>query len=435
MIDVLGYLWLLWLVPAPCFIYFFISYVRENKNFVNKDLGEPIPRGARIIFQVTSRNCPPVVHEAVNRLIEVATRTRYTNYRIDVVTDHEAMVQGANMIVVPRAYQSKNHARFKSRSLQYAVEQRRVRNENSKDIWIMHLDEESFITSQTLVSVLKYLGRPKPALVSEGPIIYPNKMFEVGITRYSESLRPYTCYNCASQMTSSVPINMHGSNLLVRADVEDSVGWDFGGIGASEDQRFGHEVWRKMGGVFGWHGGLLEEQPPLTVSDFIHQRRRWLLGNMANVRVGKLPLSKKVNSIGQTVSWIVGFPAGIATMLAFMLPQNIPFWFHVALVGSTFLWLASYQIGLEHNIRPFRFLLPRRIKEHVIMLVLTVPLGLLETYAAFTAPFYRKGWVWVSAPKSKSESFLLDHPWTSYGSLAVDPVSGGTRGSNAAKRK
>jgi cellulose synthase/poly-beta-1,6-N-acetylglucosamine synthase-like glycosyltransferase len=405
MTDILGYLWLLWLVPAPCLAYFFISYVRENKKFVNKDLSEPIPRNIRIIFQITTRNCPPIVQETASRIVEVATKTEYTNYRIDVVTDKKATVSGANMIVVPQAYQTKNRARFKSRSLHHAVEYRRLKQDNTKDTWILHLDEESFITSQTLISILKYLGRPNPALVSEGPIIYPNKMFEVGITRYSESLRPYTCYNCAAQMTSSVPTNMHGSNLLVRADIEDSVGWDFEGIGASEDQRFGHEVWRKVGSVFGWHGGLLEEQPPFTVSDLIKQRRRWLIGNISNVRVGKLPWQKRANFLGQSISWIVGFPAGIAAMLAFIIPQDVPLWLHITLVGFTSLWLISYQIGLARNIQPFRFSSLRKIKEHAIVLILTVPLGLIETYAAFTAPFYMREWVWEYTPKSKTEYF------------------------------
>lgn len=409
-IDVLGYLWLLWLVPAPCLVYFFVSYVRENQKLINKDLSEPIPRNARIIFQITSRNCLPIVQDAVNRIIEVARKTDYTNYKIDVVTDWEATIRDANMIVVPKGYQTKNRARFKSRALHYAVECRRLRQDNTKDIWILHLDEESFVTSQMLISILKYLGRPEPALVSEGPIIYPNRMFDMGITRYSESLRPYTCYNCVSQMTGSLPTNMHGSNLLVRADIEDSVGWDFGGIGASEDQRFGHEVWLKVGSVFGWHGGLLEEQPPLTVSDWISQRRRWLIGNLSNARDARLPLRKRVNSIAQSISWIAGFPAGIATMLAFILPQDIPLWLHISLFGFTFLWLFSYQVGLAQNIQPFRFSLLRRIREHATVLVLTVPLGLMETYAAFTAPFYMRRWVWVSTPKSKSEYYVWRYP-------------------------
>ena len=404
--DVLGYIWLLWLVPAPCLLYFFISYLWENKKLVNRDLSEPIPRDVRLVFQVTSRKCPPIVQEAVNRIIDVARNTGYSNYRIDVVTDREAKIRGATMIVVPEWYQTKNHARFKSRSLEYALEYRRLHRYNTKDTWILHLDEESFITSQTLVSILKYLGRPEHALVSEGPIIYPNKMYEIGITRYSESLRPYTCYSCVAQMTGSVPTNMHGSNLLVRADAEDSVGWDFDGIGASEDQRFGHEVWRKMGSVFGWHGGMLEEQPPFTVSDLMNQRRRWLIGNLANARAGKLPWQKKLNSMAQSISWMAGFPAGIATMFAFVLPQSIPLWPHIALVGLTLLWLLSYQIGLAQNIKPFRFSHLRKLKEHIIVLVLTVPLGLIETYAAFTAPLYMKGWTWVSTPKSKSEYFL-----------------------------
>jgi cellulose synthase/poly-beta-1,6-N-acetylglucosamine synthase-like glycosyltransferase len=416
--NVLGYVWLLWLVPTPYLAYFFISYVRENHKLINRDLSEPIPRNPRIIFQITSRNCPPIVQEAVYRIIQVAMKVRYTNYRIDVVTDREAIVRAANTIIVPREYQTKNHARFKSRALHYAVEYRRLKHDNGKDTWILHLDEESFVTSHTLISILKYLGRPDPALVSEGPIIYPNKMFEVGMTRYSESLRPYTCYNCVSQMTGSVPLNMHGSNLLVRADIEDFVGWDFEGIGASEDQLFGHEVWRKVGSVFGWHGGLLEEQPPITASDFIKQRRRWLIGNIANMRAGKLPWRKKVNSVGQSISWMMGFPAGIATMLAFVLPQDIPFWPHIALFGFTLLWLLTYQVGLELNIQPFHFSRLRKIKEHVIVLILTVPLGLMETYAAFTAPFHMRRWVWESVPKSRIEE-IPPLPFVGYPKAAV----------------
>jgi hypothetical protein len=93
-------------------------------------------------------------------------------------------------------------------------------------------------------------------------------------------------------------------------------------------------------------------------------------------------------------------------MLAFILPQNIPLWLHVILVGFTLLWLFSYQAGLALNIQPFHFSRGRRIKEHAIVLMLTVPLGLIETYAAFTAPFYMRGWVWVSTPKSRSDYYF-----------------------------
>jgi len=142
-----------------------------------------------------------------------------------------------------------------------------------------------------------------------------------------------------------------------------------------------------------------------------------------------LPWQKQVNSMVQTASWIVGFPAGLATILAFLLPQNIPIWLHMVLIGSTLIWLLSYQIGLAHNIRPFHFSRSREIKEHVVMLILTVPLGLLETYAAFTAPFYRSRWVWVSAPKSKSEYFLLNAPLASPATMAVGPAFQSTKSS------
>src|SRR5205807_10665409 len=146
------------------------------------------------------------------------------------------------------------------------------------------LDEGSRGKKPTVFSMLKHIGGNNPTVSSEGPITYPNRMFEGGyLTRFSEAMRPIICYDCIHQMGGKrIPIHMHGSNLLIRSDIEDRVGWDFGTV-ASEDQRFGHEAYLMLvegakgegpelpimpaNRVFGWHGGLIEEKPTLSIEN------------------------------------------------------------------------------------------------------------------------------------------------------------------------
>jgi len=67
-------------------------------------------------------------------------------------------------------------------------------------------------------------------------------------------------------MTNPPPMHMHGSNLLVRSDIEDSIGWNFGPT-LAEDEIFGYKIYDKYGSKsLDWHGGILLEQPPLNIT-------------------------------------------------------------------------------------------------------------------------------------------------------------------------
>ena len=82
------------------------------------------------------------------------------------------------------------------------------------------MDDESCLTHQTVLSLLKFI-RDGECHWSEGPIFYPLKFESANIfTALAESIRPFTCYDCVSQMTNDVvikspPLHMHGSNLLI----------------------------------------------------------------------------------------------------------------------------------------------------------------------------------------------------------------------------
>ena len=394
-------LWVVGLVPAPFIVYFFLQAVRYRRNYVNKDIdfkhSTPF-----VIFQVTTKDGPPVVADVIKRVREICALVDYHDYRIDVVINDPEKSFDANMIRVPREFQTPNKGRFKSRALHYAVLWRRERRENTQDNWIFHLDEESFVTKQGVLSVLKHTSAENPAPIAEGPIIYPNKMFEVSyLCRFSEALRPYICYDCVHQMTKKkVPIHMHGSNLLVRSDIEDRVGWDFEHITASEDQRFGHEAYVLLGpGIFGWHGGVIEEQPPPTLSWWIKQRRRWFVGNMNNIWYGKVPLRVKAEVVGRWASWGTGFLSGLASVVALVVVQNLSLELQIALTLVAAIWFGSYQIGMRHNLKPLSLPLRLRLSIHAQLFFLTPVLGLIECYAAFSAPTKLKAWTWEPTAK------------------------------------
>jgi cellulose synthase/poly-beta-1,6-N-acetylglucosamine synthase-like glycosyltransferase len=236
-----------------------------------------------------------VVIRGVESIVESCQKVNYNSFEISVVTDDEKDIDTLSkhkceVIVVEKKYST--NAIKKGRALQYAVECRRKCMKNSFKQWIFHMDDESCVTTQTVLSLLKFIRSAGPAVVSEGPIFYPLKFENANpITAIAESIRPFTCYDCVSQMTNPPPIHMHGSNLLVRSDIEDVIGWDFGPT-LAEDQLFGYKVYEKYGPKsLGWHGGMLLEQPPLNIKDHFMQRRRWVLGSLQNV--SKFPIIHK----------------------------------------------------------------------------------------------------------------------------------------------
>lgn len=285
------------------------------------------------------------------------------------------------------------------------------------------MDDESYVTSQTILALLKYIREGK-GIASEGPIFYPLKFQTANrITAIAESIRPYACYDCVTQMTRPPPLHMHGSNLLVRSDVEDEIGWNFGPT-LAEDQMFGFVVSQKYGpNSMGWHGGILLEQPPLNLKDHFFQRRRWVLGTMQNL--DKFPRFHRFKLMFKSVTYFMGFASAVAST-TLMIHNYLPmFWslpdlngkvdgfmsipdslasvslqsildtFAAAgpvevgigalLLFTSLIWLASYQLGLFLNLRYSGISKFRRMLLHGQTLILCPLIGLVETFPAFWA--------------------------------------------------
>jgi len=430
-----------WFSTIPVAFLTLIRFVRNRKTLIEKDLrriyNDPI-----IIFQITTRSATKtkVVERGINSIIRASNEINYSNYKISVVTEDEndiknvGKLKNSEIIVVKREY--KTNAIKKARALQYAVEYRKNTSENTKNFWIFHMDDESYVTNQTLLSLLKYIREGK-GVASEGPIVYPLKFERANpITALAESVRPFGCYDCVSQMTNPPPLHLHGSNLLVRSDIEDTIGWNFGET-LAEDQVFGYKIYETYGAnALGWHGGILLEQPPLNIKDHFMQRRRWILGTLQNMN--KFPFWHKFKIRFKLASYFMGFVSGIVSTILYIitvvplfiasiqilidkLEYNPLTWIQYIIssffptvfpeitnqinsitgnniynpvdLGSLSLlllfpyimWLLSYQIGLTLNLRYNNFTLLKKITFHSYALILSLILGLIETFPAFIA--------------------------------------------------
>jgi beta-1,4-mannosyltransferase len=418
-----------WFSTIPVAFLTLGRFLKNRNIFVEQDLRR-IYNDPKIIFQITTRSATntPVVKRGIDSIINSSLKINYNNYQISIITEDpkdRTTLNGTKceVIIVDKKFRA--FAIKKGRALQYAVEHRRKTGKNIASYWIFHMDDESYVTDQTIISLLKFI-REGNAMASEGPIFYPLKFESANpLTAIAESIRPFTCYDCVSQMTNPPPLHMHGSNLLVRSDIEDSIGWNFGPT-LAEDQIFGYRIYEKYGPKsMGWHGGILLEQPPLNLKDHFMQRRRWVLGSLQNME--RFPIIHKFKLMFKLGTYFMGFVSGVvSTILYFhafipkilaLLPMNginldITSWFDILMktffsestlnasingsspldpmVGLILLfpytmWLFSYQLGLFLNLRYSRISVIKRIALHLQTLLLSFVIGLLETFPAFWA--------------------------------------------------
>ncbi len=297
----------------------------------------------------------------------------------------EETFEGAVTMTVPEDYSTTNNAKYKARALHYAVEQREKNGENTADIWVYHLDDESMITKQGLLSILDHIDNNQEP-IAEGLITYPNKI-DVGskIVKYLDAVRPTFCYTCCAMLKSKgKPDWLHGSNLLLRADIEKDIGWDFPNT-CAEDSLFGYVAYKKYGGIFGWHGGVLEEQSPFTFSDFIKQRQRWIKGNLENL--SRLGIWDKAKATYRMTSWFLGAVSFFTLIPSLIIKQSYPGYLTPFFILDTVILFGVYQIGLEMNFS--KVSKKQRIREHLAVLVLSPILWFLEAIP-MALYFFRK---------------------------------------------
>jgi egghead protein (zeste-white 4 protein) len=315
------------------------------------------PENVRLIFCFvsTGKNSLTLKRSIENCLLK--TSALKVPCEIEIVLDRAVpeisnCADNIRSIIVPACYQTPQGSMHKARALHYATIQRRSRVPINDQTWILHLDEESLISEECIYGIATFIReRGHDCQIGQGEIQYnhPCQPFSP-ILRAADSLRTgqdLGLFRAQYRIFNSMLMSLHGSFLLVRWDLENTIGFDQpSSTSITEDAFFGLRA-KVLGARFGWISGWINELSPLSIWDLIQQRRRWITGTR-NIAVSGLIPSKymlliKFQCAAYPISsscfwlWIICTVAGLTGSI----PNLLTVW--ASCVGGT-LW-ALYAVG------------------------------------------------------------------------------------------
>ncbi|KAI5478547.1 egghead protein (zeste-white 4 protein), glycosyltransferase family 2 protein [Pseudohyphozyma bogoriensis] len=225
------------------------------------------------IVLVTKGSNESAVRRGYNKLLKL--EKYHPAVKVVVLTDEPYVYPDLQNIVCPKSYKSPlGKAKYKARALDY------FRYHVSLGVydWILHMDEESVTDAESLRHCIEFI-RYTPHHFGQGIILYngegywENWYFTVadGI-RVGDDLARFHFQN---SVIHRPVFGVHGSFLMTNGEMENECTWDFGSL--AEDFEFSQDAWRR-GFTSGRIHGIVREQSPTTLRDFLKQRRRWFMG-------------------------------------------------------------------------------------------------------------------------------------------------------------
>ncbi|MGP8075847.1 MAG: glycosyltransferase family 2 protein [Thermoplasmata archaeon] len=288
---------------------------------------------------------------------------------------------GARLLIVPALYRTSLGTTGKARALQYASDERARLGLSVPEVWVYHQDEETCVGEDTLRGISDFVldGR---TLVGAGIILYPID-WRGSPSHVQELTRSYDDLRVLDSMTmpGNPTAGFHGSHFLVRADIEDSVGWDSRGYAPSEDLMFEIRVRARYGPVFGLLRGFAYEKGAFSLRDQLRQRRRWMHGVMfAVLHCHELPRRRRLTVAYSGLSWFSALPS-VAVLVA-----SIEFRYGPLLVLTSvftgFIWVSMILAYVEGY----------RLHAHYLERAISIPRflanGLVGALVDVLAPWY-----------------------------------------------
>ncbi len=183
-------------------------------------------------------------------------------------------------------------------------------------------------------------------------------------------------------------VGLHGEHLLVRASIEESIGWDFGERVKVEDAYFGLFFSLRYRQRSTFLASCSYGASPESIRDLIKQRRRWACGLFELLFDTQVPIYVKFPLFYSVLNWSIGLTQhiGIVLILAYLFgsmntsPAFAVFIFLWCVSYSYYIWL--YIEGLRINLeasqaKRWKFLV------YPIFVVLLMPVfSLVETWSA-----------------------------------------------------
>ncbi len=405
----LTFMWCFLYLPALSFEVF--GFLKGNLKLAGSK-----PTSKNVVIQITSiarKDTIPALNRTIKSALEHAP-SFLTKWRIDLVLEEWSeglkelyqkwqKEEKINFIVVPKDYQSKNKTKYKARAHQYALE---YRGSADKNTYIYHLDEDSSIVRNTIAAIAE--ATEKNVLLAQGMLTFPNKLSKSFLATMCDSVRPgndFGCFRFFTGVLKSPLIGLHGEHLLIREDIENEIGWDFG-ESLVEDAMFAIEFAKRYPGKSSLLNGIVRGASPSSLKDLIKQRARWFKGMRQLSR--KAPWKSRFPIMLKLIPWSLGvfgnciFIYSISVILfafnyPFFLPGLISYPFIIAASLSYSFIFYLYLTGLLINLREETD--KKRKALYVFSLPFLLPfLGLFEGLGVLYS-FRLKGFVVVKKPQ------------------------------------
>lgn len=178
------------LLAVPQMLFNFLGLIFYNA-FPKKVVlaGSPLLAPFICVRVVTRGDYPDLVKKNVLRHVNTCLAVGLEHFSVEVVTDKVIEIpkhRRIREVVVPEDYDTKTGAMFKSRALQYCLEDSvNVLNPND---WIVHVDEETILTENCVRGIVNFVLDGKYPF-GQGLITYANENVVNWYTTLADSLR------------------------------------------------------------------------------------------------------------------------------------------------------------------------------------------------------------------------------------------------------
>ena len=261
---IIYFLRLLSLLPLPLAICHTCGLILYNVFPDRPKLQNSPLLGPKIQIRVVTRgDYPDLVRRNVKKNFETCAKVGLNNFQIEIVTDKSISLDGLptsiiREIIVPNDYRTKTGALYKSRALQYALEP--DINQLSPDDYIVHLDEETLLTENSVRGILNFVNSNEYD-IGQGLITYANDTIVNLLTTLADSMRvgvDLGCLRFCLKKFHRPPFLFKGSFVVCRAECEFEITFDNGRAGSIAEDTYFAMLAMSKNKKFGWIEGLLD---------------------------------------------------------------------------------------------------------------------------------------------------------------------------------
>lgn len=305
---------------------------------------------------VTRGDYPQLVKNNVRWNLSKCIRAGWENFMIEVVTEVPMVLPNDRRIyqtVVPSWYQTSTGALFKSRALQYCLED--YVNVLSSNDYIVHLDEETLLSENAAKGIMNFVIDGSHHF-GQGLITYAKPKVVNWITTLADSFRvaeDMGKLRAQFYLFGKPLLSWKGSYVVTQFSAERHVSYDNGLEGSiAEDSYFAMKA-MKEGYTFTFIEGEMFEQSPFTLSDLIQQRKRWLQGLLPVVHSKRLPWRAKIFLAISCYAWITAPLSTSNFVLAALYPIPCPIVIDilVAFMGSFSIYMYIFGVIKSFSLR------------------------------------------------------------------------------------